>query len=43
MPCGAIAKLHSLVASNSLICLSFMMERTIIADWSAVSGVSVAL
>ena len=43
MPCGAIAKLHSLVASNSLICLSFMMERTIIAAWSLLSGVSVAL
>ena len=27
MPDGAIAKLHSLVASNSAACLSFMIER----------------
>src|SRR5437773_11023300 len=27
MPCGEIAKLHSLVRSNSAACLSFMMER----------------
>ncbi len=27
MPCGAIAKLHSLVRSNSAACLSFMTER----------------
>jgi hypothetical protein len=26
-PCGAIAKLHSLVRSNSAACLSFMIER----------------
>ena len=31
IPCGAIAKFASFVASNSLICLSFMMERTMIA------------
>src|SRR5271156_617809 len=28
MPGGAIAKLHSLVPSNSLVCRSFMMART---------------
>ena len=32
MPGGAIAKLHSLVASNSVACLSFMIERTSIAE-----------
>jgi len=35
---GAIAKLHSLVASNSLVCRSFMMARTSVADCSDVSG-----
>ena len=35
MPGGAIAKLHSLVASNSLVCRSFMIARTSIADCSA--------
>ena len=38
MPGGAIAKLHSLVASNSLVCRSFMMERTSTADCSPVSA-----
>jgi hypothetical protein len=28
IPGGEIAKLHSLVESNSLVCLSFMMART---------------
>src|SRR5690606_4199960 len=41
--CGLIAKLHSSVETNSLICLSFMRAPTIIPDCSAVSGVSVAL
>src|SRR5215468_3878185 len=36
MPGGAMAKLHSLVASNSLVCRSFMMARTSVADCSAV-------
>ena len=38
MPGGAIAKLHSLVASNSLVCRSFMMARTSVADCSTVSA-----
>src|SRR6185503_9679706 len=37
MPTGAIAKLHSLVESNSLVCLSFMIERTSTAACSGVS------
>src|ERR1044071_6995246 len=37
MPTGAIAKLHSLVESNSLVCLSFMIERTRTAACSGVS------
>src|ERR1043165_9409579 len=36
MPGGAIAKLHSFVASNSLVWRSFMMARTRTADCSAV-------
>src|SRR5947209_5151973 len=38
MPAGAIAKLHSLVASNSRVCRSFMMARTSVADCSADSA-----
>src|SRR5215472_5572156 len=38
MPGGAIAKLHSLVASNSLVWRSFMMARTSVADCSEVSA-----
>ena len=38
MPGGAIAKLHSLVASNSLVWRSFMMARTMVADCSTVSA-----
>src|SRR4029077_17497799 len=38
MPGGAIAKLHSLVASNSLVCRSFMMARTSVPDCSGVSA-----
>ena len=41
MPGGAIAKLHSLVASNSLVWRSFMMARTRVADCSTVSARSV--
>ena len=41
MPGGAIAKLHSLVASNSLVCRSFMIERTSSADCSPVSARSI--
>src|ERR1700761_3985628 len=37
MPGGAIAKLHSLVASNSLVCRSFMIARTIPALCSGLS------
>src|SRR4051812_18282563 len=37
MPVGAIAKLHSLLESNSLVCLSFMIERTSTAACSGVS------
>src|SRR5579863_3031401 len=36
MPGGAMAKLHSLLASNSLVCRSFMMARTSVADCSLV-------
>src|SRR5208283_155326 len=36
MPGGAIAKLHSLVESNSLVCRSFMIARTKPALCSAV-------
>jgi hypothetical protein len=38
MPCGAMAKLHSFVASNSFACLSFMIERTISELCAEVSG-----
>jgi hypothetical protein len=38
MPGGAIAKLHSLDASNSLVCRSFMMARTSSCACSGVSG-----
>ena len=38
MPGGAIAKLHSLVASNSRVCRSFMIARTSVADCSGVSA-----
>src|SRR5213078_4900089 len=38
MPGGAIAKLHSLVASNSRVCRSFMMARTSVADCSTDSA-----
>src|SRR5690606_20906855 len=38
MPTGAIAKLHSFVASNSRVCLSFMMERTSTALCSGVNA-----
>ena len=38
MPGGAIAKLHSLVASNSLVCRSFMIARTSAADCSTVNA-----
>ena len=33
-----MAKLHSLVASNSSVCRSFMIARTRVADCSAVSA-----
>src|SRR5579859_7606054 len=36
IPGGAIAKLHSFEASNSLVCRSFMIARTRVADCSAV-------
>ncbi len=39
MPAGLIAKLHSLVASNSAACLSFMTARTSIAVCCALSAV----
>ena len=38
MPAGAMAKLHSLVASNSAACLSFMIERASIAVCCGVSA-----
>src|SRR3546814_4484323 len=38
MPGGEIAKLHSLVASKSLICRSFINERMISAEASAGSA-----
>src|SRR5262245_32045642 len=38
MPGGAIAKLHSVVASNSLVWRSFMIARTSSAACSGVSG-----
>src|SRR5512140_1822706 len=38
MPGGAIAKLHSFDASNSLVCRSFMTERTSSCACSGVSG-----
>src|SRR5213078_799212 len=38
MPAGAMAKLHSLVASNSRVCRSFMMARTSVADCSTDSA-----
>src|ERR1044071_1260569 len=37
IPMGEIAKLHSLLESNSRVCLSFMMERTSTALCSGVS------
>jgi len=39
MPAGLMAKLHSLVDSNSAACLSFMIERASIAVCCAVSAV----
>ena len=33
MPCGEIAKLHSLLRSNSAACLSFMIERVSAGDF----------
>mmetsp|Transcript_18252 Transcript_18252/g.43883 ORF Transcript_18252/g.43883 Transcript_18252/m.43883 type:complete len:366 (+) Transcript_18252:478-1575(+) len=38
MPCGEIAKLHSLVRSNSAACLSFMMARASCSVCWPVSG-----
>src|SRR5664279_1932328 len=38
MPCGATAKLHSLVRSNSAACLSFMIERVSASVCCPVSG-----
>src|SRR3569833_282348 len=38
MPGGAIAKLHSLEASNSFVWRSFMIARTSVADCSGVSA-----
>ena len=38
MPAGAMAKLHSLRASNSAACLSFMIERTSMAVCCPVSA-----
>ena len=41
MPGGEIAKLHSLVRSNSAACLSFMMERvsaSVCCSWSGAAG-----
>ena len=38
MPCGATAKLHSLVRSNSAACLSFMIERVSASVCWPVSG-----
>src|ERR1700755_1506455 len=38
MPCGATAKLHSLVFSNSAACLSFMIERVRASVGWPVSG-----
>src|SRR4029453_2806312 len=37
MPTGAIAKLHSLLGANSVVCLSCMIERTSTAACSGVS------
>jgi len=37
-PGGEMAKLHSLVRSNSATCLSFMTERVSDRVWAAVSG-----
>ncbi len=37
-PGGEIAKLHSLVRSNSAACLSFMMDRASASVWPALSG-----
>ena len=38
MPGGEMAKLHSLVRSNSAACLSFMIERASASVWPAFSG-----
>jgi hypothetical protein len=38
MPGGEMAKLHSLVRSNSEACLSFMIERASDSVWAPVSG-----
>src|SRR4030095_9266093 len=38
IPVGAIAKLHSLLASNSFVCLSFMIERNSTAACSGGSA-----
>ena len=38
MPGGEMAKLHSLVRSNSAACLSFMMARASVSVWLALSG-----
>ena len=38
MPAGEMAKLHSLVASNSAACLSLMTERTRVSVCAGVSG-----
>jgi hypothetical protein len=38
MPAGEIAKLHSLVRSNSAACLSLMIERASAMVWVPVSG-----
>jgi hypothetical protein len=38
MPEGEMAKLHSLVRSNSAACLSLMMERASVSVWLGVSA-----
>jgi len=38
MPVGEMAKLHSLVRSNSAICLSLMTERASASVWAAFNG-----